>query len=387
MSIGVESDAAASGDSGGSLGRRAVSRLDWIILSLIALVTIAMLFAGMELIVRVRRLHSISTLQKCILQTASGLRGVPNSVCTLTNPDGVDVEYSFNSCGDRTPFDCDKKPEGAYRIVLIGSSVAMGWDVPEPESLAERLSDGLSRSTHRRVEVYNSAMFGSPENLAERVSRVIALKPDLILWVLASHDVDKRKIKNREQEFRESPRARRGLKGTLDMPKVAEFLRGLLYQSQSAYMAAYLRNIRETAQLPENSKSEEDGRMVLFNSYVKTIVDEAKAAGVPVVATFLPNRAESDLFAMSPRPAGIDPDRLNDEGRTLMVSDGATYVDVAADLQKAFNLDGLYDQQGYHPNAEGHAVLTQILAKALTGGAVPALSTHEQAPAEKMLQK
>ena len=385
-SVAMGLDAADPGENGGSLPRRAVSRLDWITLPLIALCTIVMLVAGTELIVREKRLHSISTVQKCMLPSAAGLHAVPNSVCILTNSDGQRVEYRFNSCGDRTPLACDKKPEGVYRIVLLGSSVAMGWDVSEPDTLAERLSADLSQSTQRRVEVYNSAMFG-PGDLTGRVSRDIALQPDLILWVLASHDVDKRKMKDREREFQESPRGRRGLKEFLNMPRVAGFLRGLLYRSESAYMAAYLRNIRESAQLPENSKSEEDGRMLLFNAYVRTIVEEAKAAGAPVVATAVPNRAESDLFAMSPRPAGISPDRLNDELHAIMVSNGATYIDVVPDLEKTPNLDGLYDQLGYHLNGNGHAVLTKILARALGCGAVPALSNGEQAQSEKMQKK
>ena len=69
---------------------------------------------------------------------------------------------------------------------------------------------------------------------------------------------------------------------------------------------------------------------------------------------------------------------MDHELRTVMVSKGAIYVDAVPDLEEARNLDGLYDPLGFHLTAEGHAVLTQILAKALTGGAVPALSGNEQ---------
>jgi hypothetical protein len=116
---------------------------------------------------------------------------------------------------------------------------------------------------------------------------------------------------------------------------------------------------------------------------VTTIVDRAKLAGVPVVAVFLPNRGESGLLSISPRPAGIDPDRLNNDLRTILSSNGATYVDVVPELQKAPNLDGLYDPFGSHLNAEGHGILAQILSNALTGGAVPALSENEQAESVK----
>ena len=116
---------------------------------------------------------------------------------------------------------------------------------------------------------------------------------------------------------------------------------------------------------------------------VTTIVDRAKLAGVPVVAVFLPNRGESGLLSISPRPAGIDPDRLNNNLRTIMSSNGAIYVDVVPELEKAPNLDGLYDPYGSHLNAEGQGVLAQILSNALTAGAVPTLSPNEQAKSEK----
>jgi hypothetical protein len=387
MSVGAESEAAVSMGSGSSHKQSAVSKLDWIALPLIALITLVFIVVGTRLIISVRHLHSISTIQKCIVPSATGLRALPDSVCHLTNPDGQDVEYRFNSCGDRTPLDCDKKPEGIYRIVLIGSSVAMGSDIDESDSLAERLTSDLSNATHRRVQVYNSAMLGSggsPSNLAGRMSRVIALKPDLILWVLASYDVNIRKMRDHDREFREGPRTRHTLDDFADDSKVAEFLRGLLYRSQSVYLGAYIRNIRDTARLPENSRSEEDGRMRLFGSYVKAIVDQARDAGVPVVAAFLPNRAEADLLSMRPAPVGIDSERRNNEVRSILVGNGATYVDVLPDLEKTPNLDGLYDQLGYHLTAQGHAALTEIIARALTGGLVPALAGGEQAQSEKM---
>ncbi len=372
----THSGAANPSEGGGSIFRPSVSRLDWIILPVIAIVTIVMLVAGTQVIVRTNRMHTIWTIQKCVLPSNTGLHAIPNSACVVTNSDGKNVEYRFNSCGDRTPFDCAKKPEGVYRIVLIGSSVAMGWDVSEPDSLAERLSSSLSEAAGRRVEVYNFAMFG-PGDLSERVSRVKALQPDLILWVMSSHDVDKRKMKDREQEPQQSPRGPHGLNSLVNVPMTANLLRGVLYHSQSAYMAAYLKNVREAARLPENSKSEEEGRMAQFSSYVMTIVDEAKGAGAPVVATVVPNRGESDLLEMSPGSAVDGADRLGDELRAILVSNGATYIDAVTPLQRAPNLDKLYDRVGYHLNANGHAVLTQILAKALTDGAVSATLVRE----------
>ena len=356
---------------------------DWILLPLLGAITIAVLGEGTRLIADREVVRSKQVVGTCIQQTGSGPRhGVPNSVCVEKNSSNKLVEYRFNSCGDRTPLDCGPKPAGVYRIVLIGSSIPMGWGVSEKDSLAERLVTDLSQSTHRRVEVYNSAMEGSggsPDALANRMSQIMALQPDLILWVMSSWDIDPDKIRVQEKASQGGLTGWHAPTRILTKFKIVSFLTELLYRSESVFMSAYLRNIQEGAQLPAVSSNDEDARMRSFSVDAGTIVDRAKAAGVPVVATFLPNRGEAALILMSPRSAPTDPVRLGNELRNVIVSDGAIFVDAVPDLREAPDLDVLYDQLGFHLTTKGHAVLTQILARALTGGAIPALSMNQQA--------
>jgi hypothetical protein len=372
-------------------GQAGLPLRDWILLPLIGAMTIAILGRGAKLIADREVVRSKQVVGTCIQQTGSGPRhGVPSSVCVEKNSSSQVVEYRFNSCGDRTPLDCGPKPAGVYRIVLIGSSIPMGWGVSESDSLAERLTSDLSQSTHRRVEVYNSAMEGSggsPNTLADRMPRIMALQPDLILWVMSSWDIDPDKIRVQEKVSQGGNSGWQAPDRILAKFRIRSWLTEVLFRSESVYMSAYIKNIQEGAQLPADSSNDEDARMRLFSVDAGAIVEGAKAKGVPVVATFLPNRGEAALIFVSPRPAAVDPVRLNNELGTIMVSKGATYVYILPDLQKAPNLDGLYDQLGFHLNVKGHAVLTQILAKAITGGTVPALSTNEQAQPEKTEQK
>jgi hypothetical protein len=183
--------AAPPSDSSGSVReQRALPLWDLILLPLIAVLTVAILGGSSRLIADRETAQSKQVVGTCIQQTGSGPRhGVPNSVCVERSSSGQLVEYRFNSCGDRSPFNCEQKPNRVYRIVLIGSSIPMGWDVQESDSLSERLLADLSRSTHRKVEVYNSAMEGSggsPDTLANRMSHTMALQPDMILWVISS---------------------------------------------------------------------------------------------------------------------------------------------------------------------------------------------------------
>ena len=280
---------------------------DWILLPLLGAITILVLGEGTRLIADREVVRSKQVIGTCIQQTGSGpRRGVPNSVCVEKNSSNKLVEYRFNSCGDRTPLDCGPKPEGVYRVVLIGSSIPMGWGVSETNSLAERLATDLSQSTHRRVEVYNSAMEGSggsPSTLANRMSQIMALQPDLILWVVSSWDVDPDKMRIQEKASQGSLAGGRVSNRILTKFKIVSYLTELLFRSESVFMGAYLRNIQGGAQLAADSINDEDARMRLFSVDAGTIVDRAKAGGVPVVATFLPNRGESALILMSPRSA------------------------------------------------------------------------------------
>jgi hypothetical protein len=388
LSVGGETHAAEYEESG---GRRKTSALDWIVLPLISAATIAIFCGGIRLISYLEFAHLKWLPGRCIVQSGSVLHGVPNSVCTERNYYSQLVEYRFNSCGDRTPFDCRQKPEGVYRIVLIGSSNPMGYEVPAESTLSERLSAELSRRTGRRVEVYNASLNGSsgaPSNLANRMSRTMALQPDLILWVMNAWDInpDKSEDQIRDEALQGSPRILRALRLLFTETRAGYWMREILYRSQSLYTAAYLKRIQNEAQTHATPNDEEHERMRLVSLDVRTIVDRAKADGVPVVVAFLPDRAVADAFSMSPRPAGIEPDRLNNELHTVLAGKGAIFADVVPDLRKALNLDGLYDPFGAHLNAEGHAFLTQILENFLTSGVVPALSVNEQAQSERIQQ-
>jgi hypothetical protein len=122
--------------------------------------------------------------------------------------------------------------------------------------------------------------------------------------------------------------------------------------------------------------------MRLISLNVKTIVDQAKENGVPVVGAFLPERAGTEAYLMNPCPKGVAADELNYELNAILSSEGAIFVDVLPDLRKTLNLDGLYDPLGAHLNAEGHAFLTQLLANALTSGKVPALFERQDTKGE-----
>lgn len=85
--------------------------------------------------------------------------------------------FHTNSLGYRTPEVAPKKPEGTYRIVMLGSSNTMGHGVNDDEAYPRHLERWLNERVgpKRRVEVVNLAVSGdSPTRRLERLRQDVA---------------------------------------------------------------------------------------------------------------------------------------------------------------------------------------------------------------------
>lgn len=80
------------------------------------------------------------------------------------------------------------KPEGVFRVALLGASIEMGWGVDDESTYANRFEDWLNHRAERlgldrRFEVINFgvAAYGPPQRLDTLVNRVRAYEPDLVI--------------------------------------------------------------------------------------------------------------------------------------------------------------------------------------------------------------
>jgi hypothetical protein len=371
------------------------------LLPIISLLTVLVIVGSAELIAR--KMFTVSaptSIERCMVldDPSTGIRAVPNSVCWEKSFEGPLVEYKFNGCGHRTAMECNQKPLGTYRIVQAGSSYAIGKRVSREESFAALLPIELSQKTGRRVELYNEGfmMWGTPRVVSLQTDKILAARPDLILLVVSPWDIDNVSILLPEREAPDlglwtwlkteiaSEAPSEVAKDIWAWSRAAYMLQHFLYMSQSQYVKAYLMQGRPAEFLKAQQSVRVQANLEQFDLYAAHIEDRAKAVDIPFAAVFIPNRAQAAMISMGNWPAGYDPYKLNEELRTIITRHGGTYIDILPDYRNITNPErGYYPMDG-HPNVEGSAMISKMLAKELTNGAIPALqASNRQAAMEQ----
>lgn len=389
---------------------------DWVLLPLLSLITLVVLCVGVERTALVLYPTSETGLQGCFGRGIpwGNAGAIPNTVCSERVAESRELaEYRFNSCGHRAGMECGPKPEGSYRIVMIGSSMAMGLFVPRDETFAATLPVELSSKAGRKIELYNEASGGEfrggpfpVPTSAQHFDEVLAAHPDMILWAVTPMDIENSSFQgpNAAQmaalQKTVEPTVSKGKiaafweklsnavsKGSLgenlryrwDQSRTALVLKHVLYgtESQEQYVDSYLKNEDDVGFLKAEPNAKWLKSMSTFEGEMAEFQQRASAAGVPFVVVLLPNRAQSAMISMGQWPAGYDPYRLGEELRAFVESHGGTYVDVLPDFRQIPNPERHYFPLDGHPDAQGHAVISRVLAKELSS-AVPALRAGAQ---------
>jgi hypothetical protein len=381
---------------------------DWVLLPALALLTMAVLIAATELTARHKFSDAETGLAPCLVlnDSSTGVRGVPNSRCRAKGKESAWTEYQFNNCGHRAGMECGSKDPGSYRIVMTGSSIAMGLFVPREESIAGLLPAELSSVTGRKVELYNTsigaAYGGAPRSVALRFNEVLAARPDMVLWILTPWDLDHASDLRPQGDFLRAAgdgastpataasfssstlqrlAARVGAESAaaslyqdLKNFRFRVLLTHYLYESQSLYVKSYLMNGDDMVGfLRADWGPEWKEQLNRFDGYAAEIAARSKAAGVPLVVVLVPNRAQAAMISMGEWPQGYDPYKIDDELRASIVSHGGIYVDIFPDFRGVANPQEHYMPVDGHPDAQGHAMISKLIARELTGGQIPTL--------------
>jgi hypothetical protein len=392
-------------------------RRDWILLPLIGFFTLLFLAGSTELLARWLFPVSEVGFERCFARDdPSGTAPVnPNSFCIEQIAESrVPVEYRFDSHGHRADTELGPKKPGTYRIVMIGSSMAMGLFVSEERSFAATLPKELSQRTGRKIELYNEAtggrFRGGPFPLpgsARNFKKVLAANPDMILWIITPMDIEnadsasttpiQQGAMGEALTFdKEAPRSANiwsalsdaisnGTLGSKLLDRwqgsrtslvLKHFLLGA--ESQDQYVTSYLKNEDDAGFLRTESNSKWQHLLEVFQGDAEQFEQQAKAAGVPFVAVLVPNRAQAAMISMGEWPKGYDPYKLDAELRSIVQGRGGIYVDILSSFPKIPSPEQYYFPVDGHLNVDGHAALSKLLSERLTDGMVPALRADPQ---------
>jgi hypothetical protein len=376
-------------------------RRDWIKLPLLGLATVVLLVCSTEIIARMIYTESKTAAEDCMVPNGSSSSvggGIPNGVCWEKIAEGQPTEYRFNSNGYRSDTDFGPKVTGAFRIVVIGSSFAVGARVPIAEAFATKLSPELSRLTGQKVEIVNEGMAGAagfPSIVALRFKDALAAKPDMILRILTPWDIQNESVAIPKRDRNTGSSAQKSRIAQF-LSRVREFrlgnlyvhaafmLRHLLYKSQSQYVKSFLMSgdsTYDTGFLRAETNAEWKRQLLRFSNADAGIEQRVKAAGVPLVTVFIPLRVQAAMISMGEWPAEFDPFKLDNELRAIITSHGGTYIDILPEFRNIPNPEqGYYPVEG-HLNARGHTIIARLLAKELASRGLPALRSSANSQA------
>ncbi len=398
--------------------QRASLRRSWLLLALLSVVTVVLCVALLEGLARWLYPAWGSTLPCLVLSDAStGVRARPRSVCVEKIRESAPVEYRFNDCGFRTPMPCGPKPPGVFRVVLIGSSLAEGMRVAQPDTFAARLPQILSETTGRKVEVYSEAMqWGTPAAFARRTDQILAAQPDLVLWTLTPWDVENVSLvlpyvagvqNELDQDEANKPEPLPSESGSLRqrittaMHKYGSpsavlsaawsraidplqdsdmvfLLQHLLYGSPSQYLRHYTMQGDSAGFLRTKTPSHWLHDYALLRQDVHSVAAPLRQRNIPLVMVVLPHRAQAVMLSTGDVPHGFDPLRMPEVVEPMIQQEGGTYVDILQDFRSVPDAGSLYLPMDGHMTAKGQQVLADVLARELTNGNVLALRPTQQ---------
>lgn len=144
-------------------------------------------------------------------------------------------------------------------------------------------------------------------------------------------------------------------------------------ESQDEYVTSYLRNGDDGDFLKTDTDAKWQTGLKYFDAELAEIASLARNAGVPLIAVFVPNRAQAAMISKGHWPTGYDPFKLENEVRDSVVKDGGRFTDILPDYRGVPSPEQDYFPIDGHPDAKGQAIICRFLAKGLTSGVVPEL--------------
>jgi hypothetical protein len=358
----------------------------------IAGLTVVVLAGCLEVTARRLFAKSGTVVWTCFSQAPGtmGIRPIPNTVCQEKMPESPLVEYRFNACGYRTLASCGEKPAGSRRVVLIGSSFVLGYQVAYEQTFGVVLQQKLTAASGRPIEVDNHGMlYGTPRTVAMHFDEALAAKPDLIVWSVSPWDVQNLSYvaaapplgKADQAGGPPPPKWRRfvdaireeGIQKILLGTRSVLLVQHVLYQSPSQFLHNYLMHKDDSGALAKNIPPDWQKRWEDLDAIAKDMADRSHAAGVPFAVTAIPDRAEALMLAAGTWPPELDPLEFGEHVRSIAEKHGGVYLDIFGGFREEPGAERMYYPVDGHMDARGHALIGRSLAEQISSRLMPVL--------------
>jgi hypothetical protein len=365
-------------------------RRDWVLLPLVSLSTILLLVGVSEAVARV--VWPDYRDDQCVyFDPKVGYRERPNCVMHIKNAEGPAVDYQFNECSSRSDFTCAKQP-GSLRLLVVGSSIAMGAWTPYDQLFGVRAAKELSRLCNRAVDFQDTGTWNL--QLSDQVrlmDEAFALQPDAIFMPVAP--VDLREFEKLPDY--DAPPVKGGLRagGRPDahfslMARVLLTIRDsramlfaqhcLLLNNDFLFRAyQYYGQASDPLHVPFSPQTEE--RFAKFDEFMGRLEQKMKGqnnkgTAVPFYVIALPNRVGAAMASHHVNVPGTDPNAFSQRIAQIARAHGFQAIDPMPDFAQMPNGESAYYPVDGHPNALAHELLSHLVVRRLLDGSAPAFS-------------
>jgi hypothetical protein len=216
------------------------------------------------------------------------------------------------------------------------------------------------------------------------VGPALALQPDLLLMALSAHDLEVLGGGTQDAAPSSKPSSRtfnRILLATaarLRASRAVAVAQHFLYENLEVYLPLYLKHGDEADYLRPPLSSAWQRRMELFDQEIAKVAAQSKAAHVPFMVVFVPQRAQAALLQWRHLPPDIDPDLLGKTLSEVTRRNGVLYLDLTRTIVANGTIKGLYYAVDSHPNGTAGAIIADsILSDMMMLHVLPASCTTQ----------
>ncbi len=259
--------------------------------------------------------------------------------------------FTTNSAGMRDRDYPLNKPEGVFRIVLLGSSIDMGWGVATPDTYENRLEAWLNdqaerRGMVRRFEVLNFsvAAYGPAQRYDVFHRQALPYQPDLVL-----------------------------LSSTMLDPRLTEIhLGGLIKNNVDLRYDFFRRAVTESGIDPERERQStweqldrrngfkakvKDHSWTFADATVAALAADCRSLDIPLASLFIPRACRDD--DANARALAVA------RHTAIGARHAVPFLDLSATFDAATPREVEVAPGDDHPNPIGHRLLFEHLAKIL----------------------